>query len=214
MKIVPSLLAEKFEDFITILRQAESFTDYVQIDITDGKLVGSRSFPTEMITSVKTTLSFEVHLMTEDPLAHLAKIDHPGLKKAIFHIESGADHFEVIKKIKERGLAAGLAIKPETRIAEFRECAAAVGTLLFLTVDPGKYGNTFKPEVLEKVAQARRMFPDKEIGVDGGVSTGNLDMFYTIGVDYACVGSRIFLRGSPEQNYKAFIQKLEELKRA
>lgn len=214
MKIVPSLLAEKFEDFVIIVRKAESLTDYVQIDIMDGMLVGSRSFPAAMINSLKTTLAFEVHLMTRDPLDQLAKINHPGLKKVIFHTESGADHFEVIRKIKERGLAAGLAIKPETQIRDFRGYAAEAGTLLFLTVEPGEYGSPFKPEVCEKVAEARRIFPDKEIGVDGGISIDNLEMFYTIGVDYACVGSRIFLHGSPERNYSAFIKKVEELKQA
>jgi hypothetical protein len=38
-------------------------------------------------------------------------------------------------------------------------------------------------------------------------------MFYTIGVDYVCVGSRIFLHGRSEDNYRLFIKKLEGLEK-
>ncbi len=212
MKIVPSLLSEDFGDFESMVRKAEALTDYVQIDVMDGVFVESRSFPVGMINSLKTTLSFELHLMTSDPLVQLLEVGHPGLKKVIFHAESSADPIEIIRKIEGRGLAGGLAVRPETRVRDFREYVEKVGTLLFLTVDPGRYGSPFKPEVSEKVAEARRMFPGKEIGVDGGISLDNLGMFYNIGVDYVCVGSRIFLHGSPEQNYKSFTRRLDELK--
>ena len=68
MKVVPAILAEKFDDFVKRLRQAESFTDYVQVDLMDGVFVGTRSFPPEKITAVQTSLSFEVHLMVADPV--------------------------------------------------------------------------------------------------------------------------------------------------
>ena len=47
MKIVPAVLAENLEDFLLKLRQAESFTNYVQIDLMDGIFVPSESFSAE-----------------------------------------------------------------------------------------------------------------------------------------------------------------------
>ncbi len=67
------------------------------------------------------------------------------------------------------------------------------------------------PETVMKVSEARKTFPDKTIGVDGGLSTDNIGMFYDIGVDYVCVGSRIFMAGSPKKNYERFIKRLNEL---
>lgn len=213
MKIVPSLLAETFVDFILRLRQAESLTDYVQVDIMDGTFVSSRSFPPQMISTISTPLSFEAHLMVEDPLDFMNRIDNPGLKKVIFHFEAKVDHLGVVAEIRRRGLGAGLAIKPGTGIDEFRQLAKHVDTLLFLTVEPGRYGSPFRPEVIKKVSESRRLFSDKTISVDGGVSLDNLEMFYTIGVDYVCVGSRIFLHGRPEDNYNLFVKKLDELEK-
>jgi ribulose-phosphate 3-epimerase len=213
MKIVPSLLAETFENFVLRLRQAESLTDYVQVDMMDGTFVSSKSFPPEMISTVNTPLSFEAHLMVEDPLDCMNRINNRGLKKVIFHFESKVDHLNVAAEIRRRGLGVGMAIKPETEIDEFRKLVPHVDTLLFLTVEPGRYGSPFRPEVIRKVAESRRFFPDKTISVDGGISLDNLEMFYTIGVDYVCVGSRIFLHGRPEDNYRLFIQRLEELEK-
>jgi ribulose-phosphate 3-epimerase len=211
VKIVPSILADTLGDFLPLIRQAESFTDYVQIDLMDGLFVPTKSIPPDVINSIETSLSFEVHLMFMDPAAVIDGIDHPGLKKVIFHIESDGDHHEIMTLLRNRGIRAGIAINPATDMARVGELAAGADTLLFMTVDPGRYGSPFRPEVVEKVSRARKLFEQKVIAVDGGVSVDNLGLFVNAGVDYACVGSRIFLRGSPAENYRTFTQKLNKL---
>ena len=139
MKIVPAILAENFDDFKARLTQAESFADYVQIDIMDGVFVESRSFPVEEINEVDTPLIFEVHLMVKDPLSTMAKITHEGLRKVIFHLEAVTDHGALISEIRRRGLVPGMAVNPETGAERFGKVAGSVDTLLFLTVDPCCY---------------------------------------------------------------------------
>jgi len=211
MKIVPAILAENADDLLLRLKQAESFMDYVQIDMMDGAFVPTNSFPPETINNVVTSLSFEIHLMVKHPSAYIAPLHNPGLKKVLFHFESDVKHCDFIRQIRERGIDAGLAVKPETEIEEFGQIAEHVNTILFLTVDPGSYGSPFRPEILTKIRGARTIFKDKIISADGGVSADNLQLFLDAGVDYVCVGSRIFLNGSPAENYKHFISKLNEL---
>lgn len=211
MKIVPSILADNTDDFLMRLRQAESFSDYVQIDLMDGVFVSFKSFPEETINDIITPLSFELHLMVKNPSEFMSRIDNPHLKKVLFHFESDVEHLNLINQIRQRGIAAGIAIKPETQIEEFRAVGEKVDTLLFLTVDPCCYGRPFKPEVLEKIEKARRIFKDKSIAADGGVSLDNLKLFLDAGVDYVCIGSRIFLSGNPEKNYGVFMKTLAQL---
>jgi ribulose-phosphate 3-epimerase len=211
MKIVPSILAEKPEDFLLWIRQAESFTDYVQIDLMDGVFVPSKSFPPGEINLLETALSFELHLMCEDPASLMKLIDNRRLKKVIYHIEAVVDHLAFINGMKRRGLEVGLAVKPETGIGKFKDIVEYVDTLLFMTVDPGRYGSPFKPEVLVKVAESKKLFPGVTISVDGGISLDNLHFLIDAGVDYACVGSRIFLAGMPGNNYRLFLNRLHEL---
>jgi ribulose-phosphate 3-epimerase len=211
MEIVPAILADNTEDFLMRLRQAESFSDYVQIDIMDGIFVPSKSFPEEKIRSINTSLSFEIHLMVKNPRDFMSRIDNYHLKKVIFHFESDVEHLNFINQMRQRGIAVGMAIKPETKIEEFREIAEKVDTLLFLTVVPCCYGKPFKPEVLKKIEKARHIFKDKSIAADGGVSLENSKLFFDLGVDYVCVGSRIFLNSNPKENYNQFIKKIAEL---
>lgn len=211
MKIVPAVLAENYDDFVSRLRQAESFTDYIQVDLMDGTFVPSLSFPGEKLKSIKTSIDFEIHLMVKHPAAYMSGIDNPNLKKVIFHFESDVKHLDFIEQMRKRGIDIGLAIKPETEIEEFKSIAENVNTLMFLTVDPCCYGNPFKSEVMEKIGKARHMFKDKILSADGGVSLENLRLFLEAGIDYVCVGSRIFLGENPAKNYEIFVKKLAEI---
>jgi ribulose-phosphate 3-epimerase len=211
MNIVPAILASTKDDFFYLLRQAESFTDYVQIDLMDGFFVPTRSFPEEKLNSLETSLSLELHLMVKHPAAFMSRIHNQHIKKIIFHFESEVKHLAFISHLHEIGIAPGLAVNPDTKISQFRELGKKVDTLLFLTVTPGKYGSLFRHEVIDKIAESRKIFPDKTIAVDGGVSIDNLKNFLDIGVDYVCVGSRIFLDDNPEKSYKTFANKIAEL---
>jgi 3-keto-L-gulonate-6-phosphate decarboxylase len=52
---------------------------------------------------------------------------------------------------------------------------------------------------------------DKVISVNGGIPLDNLKIFSDLKVDYICVGSRIFLRGDPKENYRQFTEALAKL---
>jgi len=208
MKIVPAVLAERENDFFFLIKQAEAFTDYVQIDIMDGFFVPSRSFPVPALNRLKTNIDFEIHLMVKHPSAFMIQVAHPRLRKVIYHFESDVKHRDFINQLKKRGIASGLAIKPDTPLEVFRHIAGYVDTLLFMTVDPGYYGSAFKPEVISKVRETRSVFNDKVIAVDGGVSLENLPLFLDARVDYACVGSRIFESDNPGENYRQFLRRL------
>jgi ribulose-phosphate 3-epimerase len=154
--------------------------------------------------------------MAQDPFDVMNRINHKGLKKIIFHFEAKVDHSEMIKRIRDTGLTSGMAVNPETEteIDKIKDIAKNVDTLLFLTVDPGRYGSPFRPEVLKKIQKAKNIFKNTVIAADGGISLDNLNTLYDLEVDYVCVGSRIFLHGNPVDNYHRFIERLREIERA
>ena len=150
--------------------------------------------------------------MVKDPLSLMAHIHHPQLKKVIFHVESDGNPMDFVKQMNERDLLAGLAINPGTPVDKFKKVSEHMDTLLFLTVDPGAYGSPFKHEVLRNIEEVRKIFPNKVISVDGGISLDNLKLFVDLAVDYVCVGSRIFLKGDPKENYLTFVNKVKALR--
>ena len=76
--------------------------------------------------------------------------------------------------VHSHGMKAGLAISPHTPASVVTDdLGNAADLLLVMTVVPGKGGQKFMPECLEKVKELRARFPSKNIQVDGGVGSGN-----------------------------------------
>ena len=210
MKIVPTILTDNPTDLLRMVRQAEQFADYIQIDVMDGVFVPSRSFSLKELGELKADLSCELHLMVKDPIASFASLNWQCLKRIIFHYEATDEQERVISAIKNRGLEAGLAVNPKTTFEEFDSLMPEIDAILFLSVDPGHYGSPFQPGVLDKIRAVRKAYPEKILGIDGGISLDNLKDVMDSGVNYASVGSRIFLHKDPAESYKTFARKTEE----
>jgi len=202
VKIVPAILTDDPAALEKMVRQAKSFTDYVQIDIMDGRFVPSRSIIREQVAGLSIKLRWEAHLMVTHPEEHLEVFQQAGASKIIFHHEATASPTEVISRIKNLGLEAGLAINPETPVSAIVPCINDVDSILLLTVNPGFYGSQFIPEVMDKVTELRNIQPGIEIGVDGGIKESNIKEIASVGVDYICVGSAIFLQADPAESYR------------
>lgn len=198
MKIVPAVLTDNREDLETKIRQAEAFTDCVQIDIMDGQFVPSRSISAADLASVRTKLKLEVHLMVKQPESYIEGFARAGASRIVFHYEATPDPAMVIKRIKKLGKKVGLALNPETPILPLRKLSPLLDFALFLSVNPGFYGSPFIPEVLKKIRAFRALRIPLEIGIDGGVKAHNVREIMQSGVDYACVGSAVFNERSRE----------------
>jgi ribulose-phosphate 3-epimerase len=210
IKIVPAVLTEDPGALETMVRQAESFTSYVQFDIMDGRFVPSRSITAEHLATLSTKLDWEAHLMVEGPEDYLEDFQHAGASRVVFHYEAASSPREVISHARELGLGVGLAVNPETQVSAILPLASEVDSVLLLTVNPGFYGSQFIPEALEKVVELRRAQPKVEIGVDGGIKENNIAQIAQVGVDVIYVGSAIFLQPQPDESFRRLVALAEE----
>jgi len=201
VKIVPAILTDNPEMLKTMIKQAESFTDYVQIDIMDGKFVPSQSITWQDISRLKTGLQWEVHLMVEQPERHLENYRKAGARKAVFHYEATKSPLETIALARKLGLEIGIALNPETPVSAINSLAGQLNSVLLLSVNPGFYGAKFIPRVLDKVSELRKTTSRLEIGIDGGIKESNIIQVSRSGVDTIFVGSAIFLQSDPAASY-------------
>jgi len=208
--IVPALLTEKKTELITMSRTCASFTDYVQIDVMDGVFVPSKSIQPEDIKDWRPPLRFEAHLMVMDPLAWLEAFVASGAERIIYHFEIRKNHYEIIAAIKKRGLQVGIAVNPDTANEDFRPLVEELDSVLFLSVNPGFYGAEFIPAVLEKIADFKRQFPHKNVGIDGGIKLSNALEAKRCGVNYICVGSAILKSDNPHRAYDGFVKLIHD----
>jgi ribulose-phosphate 3-epimerase len=210
MEIFPTILTDKLDDLLKMVRQAEGFAKFIQIDVMDGIFVPSKSFSLEELGELHANLSCELHLMVKEPINYIDKLNWDCLKRIIFHFEATSEPEKVISAIRDKGIEAGMAVSPETTFKEFEYLITKVDSILFLSVDPGHYGSSYQPEVLEKIKEVRKAYPAKTLGIDGGVSLDNLKDIMDSQVNYASVGSRIFLHEDPSESYQIFLEKIRK----
>ena len=208
-RVVPAILTNDPKALATMVRQAEAFTDYVQFDFMDGQFVPSRSVTWEQVAALTIQLNWEAHIMVLRPQDYLASLGHAGAQKVIFHYEAAPSPPAVIAMARKLGLKVGLAVNPETTVATIRPLVATVDSVLFLSVHPGFYGAKFIPEVLDKVKELRRLYPELEIGIDGGIKEDNIAQIAQTGVDVIYVGSAIFLQPEPATSYRRLLAMAE-----
>ena len=201
-RVVPAILTDDPKALETMVRQAETFTTYVQVDIMDGQFVPSRSITCEHLTGLSIKVSWEAHLMVEHPENHLECFRQAGAQKVVFHYEATTSPQEVISLARNLGLEVGLAINPETPISAILPLTGKVDSVLFLSVHPGFYGAKFIPEVLDKIAEFRNVRPGVETGIDGGIKESNITQVARSGPDVICVGSAIFLQPQPGESFR------------
>ncbi len=203
--IIPAILTDKKNEFIRMADLSSEFTDYVQIDIMDGSFVPSKSINLDDLVDCNIKTKFEAHLMVCDPLAWVETFKKIGAEKIIYHFEIEKDLLEITAKIREQGLKVGVAIKPSTKISDFEYLVDKIDSVLFMAVNPGFYGAEFIPGVLDKIKKFKSNYPEKLVGIDGGVKLDNLRKVKETGLDIICVGSAIFNNSNPKQAYQEFV---------
>ena len=143
IRIVPAILTDDPKTLETMVRQTETFTDFAQFDIMDGKFVPSRSITSEHIARLTMKLNWEAHLMVLHPEDCLEDFRRAGAQKIVFHYEATSSPHEVISLVKNLGMKVGLAVNPETPVSAITPLVNEVDSVLFLSVNPGFYGSKF-----------------------------------------------------------------------
>jgi len=201
-RIVPAILTDDPQALGTMVKNVGAFATWVQVDIMDGRFVPSCSVTSEHFSGLEMNFGWEVHLMVEHPEEYIRGFAEAGAERIIFHYEATPSPEEVIAKVKELNLKVGLALNPETPVSSVVHLIGGLDSILFLSVHPGFYGQKFLPEVLDKVKELRRLYPEFEIGIDGGIKENNITLVAGSGVDYICVGSAILLSPNPAGSFQ------------
>ena len=193
MQIAPSILSS---DFARLKEEIESIKncDMVHIDVMDGHFVPNLTFGAPVVKCIRkyTELFFDCHLMISDPLKYAKDFAKAGADLITFHYESDNDPKEVIDEIKRLGCKVGISVKPKTNVEDIYPYLDDVDLVLIMSVEPGFGGQSFMPEVLDKVVKLKKLNKKFVIEIDGGIDDKTIHLAKEAGVDICVAGSYIF----------------------
>ncbi len=133
--------------------------------------------------------------MVSEPAKWVEPMAKAGCNLFTFHIESdmpegGAS--ALITSIKDAGMKAAIALKPDTPASAVDEYADRLDMILVMTVVPGFSGQSFMEEMMPKVKAIREKYPDMDVQVDGGLSPKTVDKATAAGANVIVAASAIF----------------------
>lgn len=176
MKVSVSVLSNEIKPQDIVKKLDLSKPDYIHIDIMDGKFVSDKTWTTSEVKKFTSysTLPLEVHLMVNNPSKYIEDYALMNTSIIIFHYEAVKDINEMINKVKLYGLKVGIAINPETNINVLIPYLNMIDEVLIMSVHPGKSGQSFIEESLEKISILKNIILEGNyktiISVDGGIN--------------------------------------------
>lgn len=199
VKVAPSILSADFARLGDEVRKVEEAgADWVHVDVMDGLFVPNITIGPDVIKALRphASIPFDVHLMIERPERYIDRFADSGADLITVHVESTHDIPSVIKEIRHQGKRPGISLNPDTPFAMVEPFLPDVDLLLIMTVQPGFGGQSFKPEVLPKIARASDVRNETgckfEIEIDGGVNRETGKRCVEAGATVLAAGSAIF----------------------
>ena len=199
-KIAPSILSADFAilgpEVDNVLK---SGADIVHFDVMDNHYVPNLTIGPLVCDALRkhgVTAEIDVHLMVKPVDRIIPDFAAAGASYITFHPEASEHIDRSLQMIREAGCKSGLVFNPATPLDYLKHVLDKVDMVLLMSVNPGFGGQSFIPETLNKLREARKIIDDSgydiRLEIDGGVKVDNIREIAEAGADTFVAGSAIF----------------------
>ncbi|RJS93541.1 ribulose-phosphate 3-epimerase [Salinisphaera sp. Q1T1-3] len=197
--------------------------EWIHFDVMDNHYVPNLTFGPPVCKALAKRLAdthpdvpLDVHLMCEPVDELIRGFADAGAASITFHPEATRHVDRSLALARDLGCKTGLVFNPATSLEWLKYVLDKIDIIQIMSVNPGFGGQSFIPESLGKIAEARDIIDtvvagtDREIRieVDGGVKIDNIADIASAGADTFVAGSAIFGTDDYGQTISAMKQAL------
>lgn len=203
---MPAIEETTKTDFNEALKKVLRLAIRVHVDFNDGSFQGFKTVLPQEFDALPENINFEAHLMVAKPFEYIPKLKELGFRKFIIQWEISGNIRDIVEQLMEEDVLVGVAIAPETPVADLEPVLEMLDCVAIMTVVPGKQGQDFLPENLKKIQELRNGGFFGEIEADGGINEENIKSVISFRPDTLVVGSFIVNAESPVHAYERLVQ--------
>lgn len=159
-----------------VVSLAAAGIDGLHFDIMDGRFVSNTALDVDTLAALRplTDVSFEAHLMVQNPVPLLRPLAAAGCDLCLVHAESEGDPRATVAAVRAAGMRVGIALNPATPPNTLEPLLPDLDRVLVMTVEPGFAGRPMVEGAAAKVAAVAGRVAVAEsqalIEVDGNIN--------------------------------------------
>ncbi len=202
----PSILAADFANLADeVSKAAEGGAELIHFDAMDNHFVPNLTIGPVVAASLieATELPVDAHLMVDNPDNLIQSFVEAGVNSISVQPEAVTHLHRMLNMIRDGGCEAGVALNPTTP-PEFIEWALPhLDYILVMSVNPGFGGQSFIPEMADKVRRVKAL-TDLPVQVDGGITEETAPVMVEAGAQVLVAGSAVY-KGDPATEMRKII---------